>query len=573
MKHRTKIATAALAALSLAGCLNLSEPAPFDPRGVQGSSRGATVNTLDRPRQPLPTTLESPFGGKNGRPATRPGIDDNAGVPLGTEPTIRMSLQEVIQRCVANNGEVRVAGYTPAIDQTRVTEAEARFDPTLFANSGVERRSGVDPFNENNNITGLGAVTYSIEGGVRQLLQNGAQVELRYRNALVDIPGPTSDTVYQNEVTVQLQQPLLRDFGNEINGARISINRNNQRISVMEFRRQLEETLSETERTYWQLVQAEREVRIAERVLQRAIDTAFIIGMRGVDDVTQAHISQSNASVQSRRSDLIAARSRVRDLSDQLKRAMQDPTIPTASPIVVLPAVPPIEEPVKFSKDETLAQAYENRLELGQQQLRVNNADIASDVAKNNLLPQLNLNVTGGLQGVDGQWINATADQFSLDSDNYSFQVALQFEIPIGNRAARAIYQRAMLQRMQAIEQYRSIIEQIQLDVNQSYRDVETTWDQIAANRAARFASADALASVERRREQGEALNPTFVQLVLDRQEALAQSERAEAQSVSNYNIAISRLELAKGTLLRYNNVLIEEEATPFVKTFGTMGR
>ena len=43
--------------------------------------------------------------------------------------------------------------------------------------------------------------------------------------------------------------------------------------------------------------------------------------------------------------------------------------------------------------------------------------------------------------------------------------------------------------------------------------------------------------------------------------------------SFSNYNIAISRLELSKGTLLRYNNVLIEEEATPFVKTFGTAGR
>jgi len=63
------------------------------------------------------------------------------------------------------------------------------------------------------------------------------------------------------------------------------------------------------------------------------------------------------------------------------------------------------------------------------------------------------------------------------------------------------------------------------------------------------------------------------VQLMLARQEVLAQTERQEAAAISNYNIAISRLELSKGTLLRYNNVLIEEESTPFVKTFGMYGR
>ena len=34
-------------------------------------------------------------------------------------------------------------------------------------------------------------------------------------------------------------------------------------------------------------------------------------------------------------------------------------------------------------------------------------------------------------------------------------------------------------------------------------------------------------------------------------------------QSVSNYNIAIGSLEQAKGTLLRYNNILMEEESMP----------
>ena len=111
------------------------------------------------------------------------------------------------------------------------------------------------------------------------------------------------------------------------------------------------------------------------------------------------------------------------------------------------------------------------------------------------------------------------------------------------------------------------------LEVRTAWRQVNSSWNQIGASRQARFAAADALAAVEMRREQGEALTPTFVQLILDRQEALAQAERQEASAISNYNIAISRLELSKGTLLRYNNVIIEEEQTPFVKTFGMYGR
>ncbi len=584
MKHSSKLASAAAtatvaaASLILSGC-KLTEPAPFNPRGLQETNRAGASATPAPAKRPLPTTLESPFKEVNGRPTTKPGIDDNTGTPLGAEPTVRLGLQEIIQRVVANNGDVRVAGYTPAIDQTRVIEAEARFDPTFFSNFTLDRRASTEVFN----TAGAGATTYALDGGLRQNLQSGGQAEVRYRTTLVDESNTgfasNGNPRYVNELTVQIQQPLLRDFGNEINRARISINRNNQKISLLDFRRQLEESIAETEQRYWELVQAEREVRITERLLQRSIDTADIIIRRGGDDVTRAQISQANSSIESRRTELIASRTRVRDLSDQLKRLMQDPSIATSSPTAVLPAVPPIDAPVTFEFDEVASQALENRLELGQQQFRVNNADIAAKVAKNNLLPQLNLNLQGTLAGSDTQWINAAGDQFSKvsgefdDQANIGFQVALQFEIPIGNRAARAIYQRAMLQRMQAIEQYRSTIEQIMLDVRTAWRQVNSTWNQIGASRQARFAAADALAAVEMRQQQGEALTPNFVQLILDRQEVLAQTERQEAAAISNYNIAISRLELSKGTLLRYNNVLIEEESTPFVKTFGMYGR
>ena len=54
------------------------------------------------------------------------------------EPVVRMSLREMVQRAVANNLEVKVQGYEPAVEATRVVEAEARFDPTVFASAQYE---------------------------------------------------------------------------------------------------------------------------------------------------------------------------------------------------------------------------------------------------------------------------------------------------------------------------------------------------------------------------------------------------------------------------------------------------
>ena len=69
---------------------------------------------------------------------------------------------------------------------------------------------------------------------------------------------------WENQIVLQLTQPLLQNFGNEINRARILISKNNQKVSLLDFKKQIEETTRDTEQAYWQLVQAERDLRVAE---------------------------------------------------------------------------------------------------------------------------------------------------------------------------------------------------------------------------------------------------------------------------------------------------------------------
>src|ERR1051325_9357670 len=124
---------------AIIGCAN--DPPPFNPLSYQRNERELARDLDPQPMRPLPTTLENPY-----LPAGVPGSTTqmsaltSTGPSLRADEVVRLSLQELIQRSVTNSHEVRVAGYDPAIEATRTIEAQARYDPTFFANVQREVR-------------------------------------------------------------------------------------------------------------------------------------------------------------------------------------------------------------------------------------------------------------------------------------------------------------------------------------------------------------------------------------------------------------------------------------------------
>ena len=562
MNRNTRAVIAAASALVLtAGCQTERDDGIFDPRAIGRDEREASTTYNRQNLRPLPTTLQSRFLPNQNQSAMPP--EEPTRVPIASpEQTVALPLREIAQRAVTNNYNVKVSGYTPAIDETRITEAEARFDPEFFSSVTFEQRR--QAFGEANNE----ADVLSTETGLRQLLPSGGQVEVSYRPQRVNGAGDEDAEGgfnWTNEVRLQITQPLLRDFGFAINRARITINRNNQRVSLLDFRRDVEELLRNVEENYWRLVQAQQNVRILEELLQRTMDTAGRVRERYGQDVTLEQVSNSIARVESARTNLIRARQRVADLSDQLKNFMNDPDYPVAGPTLILPADKPLESVVYFDFNDSIQTAQANRFELGQQQIRVDSANIALQVAKNNELPQLNLVGSVGTQAVGEDYIESNTE-LADSHDDISFSIGLQFVQRLGNREARAIFRRAQLQRMQAVDQYRGLIDQVSLDVKIAQREVEASWQSIAQTRATRFAAGKALDVIGTLEEGGNALTPDFLDRKLNRQQELAVAEQYEADAIASYNIAISRFESAKGTILRYNNVVLDEEKRAITK-------
>jgi outer membrane protein TolC len=563
------VLSGAALATALVGCVQ--EPPPFDPRAAQQWERAQDSQVQARPMYPLPTTLESPYipGTTQVKPAP-PG--ERLNVPEG--PPVKMSLQEIVHRTVVNSLDIRVAGYDTAVDQTRVIEAEANFDPSFFTNFNFERdnkESGgiitsFDPvFNTATKVALFNQLnTSTFQTGFQQKLPAGGEVKLQYQvqNTWTNPQQFALNPFYENELSLTVTQPLLQNFGLAVNQARITIARNNQRVSLLDWRKTVEDTVLQVEKLYWQLVQANRDVETLQRLVAASEDTTNTLFHRQGADVTAVQIQQSNAATETRRVQLIAAQSNVANLSDQIKRLMYDPSFPVSGAALIVPADDEMDVPVQFNLDDAIETGLENRLELGQQQVRIDSADIAMQVAKNNLLPQLNFQGSVTSDGVARRLDEAFNHQG--DFSHIGYAAGLQFQIPLGNRAARAIWQRALLQRQQAIDSYRGLISQVTLDVKTAARQVDTSWKQLHAARNARFAAEKFLAGLQQQQDAGTALTQDFVDFKLRSQEQLAQAEEAEHQSMNDYNFAIANLEKAKGTLLRYNNVILEEQQLPF---------
>lgn len=572
MNHKALgVISLSLSAMVLGGC-GYSEPRPFDPQAIARIQKEEAMGAPRPHLRPLPTTIPSMEAIKANRvdPATtRPSLRIRS---LGEAR--RLTLQQIIHLTAANNRDARVAGYQSAIDEARILEAEARFDPTAFAELDIAKSfpQGFQPIELPQEL-----LSQSLAVGLRQQLESGGQLELRYQSTRTEFDRLTGFTtegvdtrIYDNALTLKLTQPLLRDFGTATNMARITIARNDQKISQLDFRDQLEKVIEQVEETYWKLYEAERTWEIERQLLKDSEEQFDILRRRMVQDVGEVQLAQAQTFVQRRALLLVDARGRVEDLSDQLKRLMNDPDLPIASPVLVLPADAPVEEPVEFNQADQIEAGLQNRLELKQQMLRIDSAWTVIGAAKNNLLPKLDLVASIGAEGLsEADFKTALENGIDKDSRFVPYSLGFQFEVPIGNRQARAIYQRTLLQHAQAIEQWRLQVDQVTLDVKLAANEVERAWERIGAARTARFAAEDYLRSLDRRIVAGEPLRPEFLNLRFDAQSQLADAKQQEAQAVGQYNVALSALEKAKGTILRYNHVELREEPGPLFSKFG----
>jgi outer membrane protein TolC len=172
-------------------------------------------------------------------------------------------------------------------------------------------------------------------------------------------------------------------------------------------------------------------------------------------------------------------------------------------------------------------------------------------------LPQLDLAFQYEVQGIgsnaDTSFDKVTTNRFR------SYTVSVNLDYPIGNRGPRAALRRARLQESQAVVRVQQVLDAVVEEVNAAVRQIMFRYKQIPPQLQAVLAAAENLRALQARAVE---VSPAYLETELSAVEQLQSTRRILLQAVTDYNVAVVQLEKAKGTLLEYNNVVVNDEPT-----------
>jgi outer membrane protein TolC len=226
-----------------------------------------------------------------------------------------------------------------------------------------------------------------------------------------------------------------------------------------------------------------------------------------------------------------------------------------------------------ISLDEALKEALDSRpdLEVNRTTILNNQADFR--VAKNQLLPQLDLNLSYWSPGISGDRIlylnndpflgiivgkeKGGASNAMRDAAKFLYQnwtVGLTLSVPISNIVSRANYALARLQLDQSLARLKNQEQQIYLEVSDAVRSMETGAKGVEAYRIARELAEKRLEAETKKLNVGLTTN----YFVLQYQEGLANARLLEIKALVDYNLSQARLEKAVGSSLQNRDIRMD---------------
>lgn len=475
----------------------------------------------------------------------------------------RLSVDELYVRALRHSSQIRVFSDLPLIRETGIQEAQGAFDTNAYLQGKFDRSN--DPVG--NTLTTGGATRFqqdewSFEAGVRKKVITGAEINVSQtlsrtdNNSIYFLPNPQSNA----KLSVSVVQPLLKGAGVGYNRSIMDIARLDSDIAMQEFIRQSESHLLEITRTYWALYAARVTYLQKARLVEDTARVTDELRARQKMDAGKSQLFRAESALASRRSDLVRAEAAVRNAQDRLKALTSDPTLMNDPNVEIIPRDQLVLTKTSFDGEAAAQAALESRPEINQAFLQLRAATVREKMSRNELMPELNLVVQGSLGGLDdGDFGGAYGREYSTGSPGWGAGLVLSF--PLENQIARARLERRQLELRQQIDQLRTTIDTVLLEVKISAREVATAYRETQAKYSAVKAFTEDLETLQARRSL-EAVNEdrqmaAYLDTMLDSQDRRAEAEEEFIRAGANYQIAIVNLQRAKGRLLQYSSVEI----------------
>ncbi len=374
---------------------------------------------------------------------------------------------------------------------------------------------------------------------------------------------------------VQLTQNLLNGFGRAVNTRNIRVQKNNLKVTDLQFKQQVVTTVSAALNLYWDLVGFSEDVKSR----QQAVNTAQQLldnNKRQVQIGTLAEIEVTRAQSQlfAAKQDLLISQTNQLQqetiLKNVLSRAGVGTTDLASVHIVALDKIVIPEKDELKPIDQLVLQALEARVELETDRINLESTKMNLAGVKSSLKPSLQAFAQmtnnglsgdatafalaqGGVPVFAGGFGNALAQILRRNYPNYS--AGFSVNIPLRNRAAQSDYATTMLELRQSELALQKQINQVRVDVQNAVIGIQQARVRYEASVEARKLSEATFEGDKRKYELGAA---TPYQVVQDQRD-LASAQSSEVQAMANYSHARIALEQAIGSTLDVNHISLAE--------------
>ena len=190
--------------------------------------------------------------------------------PASTSPgVLALSLRDSIALALKGNLDIAVETFTPQIREQDLTGEKAVYDPSAFLE--LTRSDSRLPATLSL-LTGSRVLTdlWDFNTGLKQKLPTGGTYELRFNNEYLHVPSSAAGEGFVSKLGLTLSQPLLRNFGLEVNETGIRIATNNQAISREQLRLKVSDIVTQAQNAYMELIFATENLEVQRRSLRLA---------------------------------------------------------------------------------------------------------------------------------------------------------------------------------------------------------------------------------------------------------------------------------------------------------------
>jgi len=451
---------------------------------------------------------------------------------------LHLNVAEVRRLALENNFDIQVYRLDKEISEKELLKAVSVYDTELDTSYEYDE----DKLKRSSTISGSRVTTVAQEASLTKQLPTGTTLSLgiAHKREASDSSFSSLRAYHESEASASITQP----FGKNAWGV---IDRNDVEITKLDIQNthytsmdKIEQELATTQKAYWNLLLAHRQLDVTEELLESAgrlyenSKKRFDIGL-----TEPPEFYAIDANLKEKQKDVLLARDNVNTATNLmiLKLGLDKETRITPKDDFVC-------KDMAVSFEDLLRIALRNRRDyaLAKNNVKINALYI--EMKKNEMWPQIDLKGTLKKNGLSEEFSTSMQE---IHSENYpEYAVEVEFSFPLENSSARAEYSQKELQKVKTLVELKKAECLVLVEAHDAFIHARSVYESVKLLEEAAGLQRKKYAGEEDRFNKGRSDTDRLIRYQND----YLGAQLKHLRSLYDYKAALIDLEVATNTLL-----------------------